>query len=53
MQRRRRLEDEQALKRSLQRRADDLGVLIEWANAGEDVVADLARGLDSAREASA
>src|SRR5262245_40672973 len=46
MQRRRRLEDEQALKRSLQRRADDLGVLIEWANAGEDVAADLTRGLD-------
>jgi peptide chain release factor 2 len=46
MQRRRRLEDEQALKRSLQRRADDLGVLIEWANSGEDVAADLARGLD-------
>ena len=31
---------------SLQRRADDLGVLIEWAHAGEDVGADLARGLD-------
>ncbi|MGH9256531.1 MAG: peptide chain release factor 2, partial [Vicinamibacterales bacterium] len=46
MQRRRRLEDEQALRLSLQRRADDLGVLIEWANAGEDVGADLARGLD-------
>ena len=46
MQRRRRVENEQALKRSLQRRADDLGVLIEWANAGEDVAADLARGLD-------
>src|SRR3970040_1452866 len=36
-QRRRRLEEEQALRLSLQRRADDLGVLIEWANAGEDV----------------
>src|SRR5688572_17820509 len=46
MQRRRRLEDEQTLKQSLQRRADDLGVLIEWATAGEDVGADLARGLD-------
>src|SRR6202008_3535205 len=31
---------------SLQRRADDLGVLIEWAQSGEDVSADLARGLD-------
>jgi len=46
MQRRRRLEEDQALQRSLQRRADDLGVLVEWANAGEDVSADLARGLD-------
>jgi peptide chain release factor 2 len=46
MQRRRRLEDEQTLRRSLQRRADDLGVLVEWANSGEDVGVDLARGLD-------
>jgi peptide chain release factor 2 len=30
----------------LQRRADDLAVLVEWAQAGEEVVADLARGLD-------
>jgi peptide chain release factor 2 len=30
----------------LQRRADDLGVLMEWASAGEDVSADLERGLD-------
>ena len=50
MQRRRRLEDEQTLKQSLQRRADDLGVLIEWANAGEDVGADLVRGLDELQE---
>jgi peptide chain release factor 2 len=46
MQRRRRLEEDQALRQSLLRRADDLGVLIEWANGGEDVSADLARGLD-------
>jgi peptide chain release factor 2 len=46
MQRRRRLEEDQALRQSLTRRADDLGVLIEWANAGEDVGADLARSLD-------
>src|SRR5688572_29090297 len=46
MQRRRRLEQELALGRSLRRRADDLGVLVEWANAGEDVGADLAKGLD-------
>jgi peptide chain release factor 2 len=30
----------------LQRRADDLAVLVEWLQAGEDVLADLARGLD-------
>jgi peptide chain release factor 2 len=46
MQRRRKLEDEQSLRLSLQRRADDLGVLIEWAQSGEDVGGDLARGLD-------
>jgi peptide chain release factor 2 len=31
---------------SLQRRAGDLGVLVEWAEQGEDVAADLDRGLD-------
>jgi peptide chain release factor 2 len=46
MQRRRRLEEDQALRQSLKRRVDDLGVLVEWANAGEDVGADLARSLD-------
>ena len=46
MQRRRRLEEDLALQQSLRRRADDLGVLVEWANAGEDVSADLARGLE-------
>jgi peptide chain release factor 2 len=50
MQRRRRLEEDQALRQSLRRRADDLGVLIEWANAGEDVGADLARGLDELQQ---
>jgi peptide chain release factor 2 len=46
MQRRRRLEDDLALRASLQRRADDLSVLVEWANAGENVEGDLARALD-------
>jgi peptide chain release factor 2 len=46
MQRRRRLDDDRALRESLRRRADDLGVLVEWARAGEDVSGDLARGLD-------
>jgi peptide chain release factor 2 len=30
----------------LKRRTDDLAVLVEWMQAGEDVLADLARGLD-------
>jgi peptide chain release factor 2 len=46
MQRRRRVEDDIALLASLKRRADDLAVLMEWSAAGEDVGADLARGLD-------
>ena len=46
MQRRRRVEDDISLLQSLRRRADDLSVLVEWANAGEDVGADLQRGLD-------
>jgi len=46
LQRRRRLEEEIALADSLKRKADDLAVLVEWSAAGEDVTADLARGLD-------
>jgi peptide chain release factor 2 len=46
MQRRRRLEEDRTLLGSLRRRADDLGVLMEWANAGEEVGADFERGLD-------
>ena len=46
MQRRRRVEEDQALRLSLTRRADDIGVLLEWANGGEEVTADLARALD-------
>ena len=46
MQRRRRIEDDIALRESLRRRLDDLTVLVEWANGGEDVGADLERGLD-------
>jgi peptide chain release factor 2 len=47
LQRRRRLEDDKTLIDSLTRQADDLGVLIDWARQGEDVTADLTRGLDS------
>jgi peptide chain release factor 2 len=45
MQRRRRVEEDIALRQSLARRSDDLAVLVEWANAGEDVVGDLRRGV--------
>ncbi|MGH9163627.1 MAG: peptide chain release factor 2 [Vicinamibacteraceae bacterium] len=46
LQRRRRLEQEAALAASLKRRSDDLGVLMEWLEHGEDVSADLERVLD-------
>ncbi len=46
LQRQRRLQDDNTLRESLKRRSDDLAVLVEWANAGEDVAADLSRGLD-------
>ena len=46
MQRRRRIEGDIALLQSLKRREDDLGVLFDWARSGEDVLADLERGLD-------
>jgi peptide chain release factor 2 len=46
MQRRRRVEDDLALRDSLRRRVDDLTVLVEWANGGEDVGAEFQRGLD-------
>jgi peptide chain release factor 2 len=45
MQRRRRVEGDLALLQSLRRRADDLGVLFEWAASGEDVSGDIERGL--------
>jgi len=50
MQRRRRLEQDKSLLDSLKRRADDIGVLIEWAGAGEDVGGDLARAIDELDE---
>jgi peptide chain release factor 2 len=50
MQRRRRLEDDIALRDSLRRRMDDLAVLIEWAEGGEDVGADLQRGLNELQQ---
>jgi peptide chain release factor 2 len=50
MQRRRRVDDDIALRRSLAQRDDDIGVLIEWARGGEDVAADLERALDELQE---
>jgi peptide chain release factor 2 len=50
MQRRRRVEDELTLRRSLERRCDDIAVLIEWGNAGEDVESDLTRALGELQE---
>ncbi len=46
MQRRRRLEDEIDLSQQLKTRVEDLAVLVEWAQAGEPVLDDLAKGLD-------
>src|SRR6187200_1132587 len=46
MQRRRRLEEDVALRESLRRRVDDLSVLLEWSEQGEDVTGDFERGLD-------
>jgi len=46
LQRRRRLQDEIDLIESLKKQEEDLGVLVEWAGAGEDVGADLNAGLD-------
>jgi peptide chain release factor 2 len=46
LQRRRRLTDELALRDSIVKKLDDLGVLLEWAGQGEDIGADLQRALD-------
>jgi peptide chain release factor 2 len=46
LQRRRRLEEDVDLSRSLKRGLDDIAVLVEWAEAGEAVADDLARALD-------
>lgn len=47
LQRRRRLETDLALTESLRKKADDLAVVMEWANAGEAVDEDLASALDA------
>ncbi len=45
LQRRRRLQEDFDLAESLHRRTDDLAVLFEWAEQGEDVTGDLTAGL--------
>ena len=47
LRRRQRVSEDVDLKNSLGRRIDDLIVLIEWAQAGEDVVPDLEKALDA------
>jgi peptide chain release factor 2 len=47
LRRRSRLSDELELRNSLAGKLDDLGVLLEWAEAGEDVAADLERSLEA------
>jgi peptide chain release factor 2 len=47
LQRRRRLEQDRDLMVSLGKRSDDLAVLIEWADAGEQVDAEFAQSLDA------
>ncbi len=46
LQRRRRLEEDRDLSLTLKTRVEDLAVLVEWAEAGESVSDDFARGLD-------
>jgi peptide chain release factor 2 len=50
LQRQRRLAEDLELRDSLTKKIDDIGVLIEWAQGGEDVTADLARALDALEE---
>ena len=46
LQRRRRLEQDRDLIQSLKKKSDDLGVLVEWSDAGEAVDAEFAQALD-------
>src|SRR5262249_27625689 len=47
LQRRRRLEQDRDLVESLRRKSDDLAVLVEWAEAGENVDAEFAQALEA------
>jgi peptide chain release factor 2 len=50
LQRQRRLAQDLELRDSLAAKLDDLGVLLEWARAGEDVAGDLERALNTLEE---
>jgi peptide chain release factor 2 len=50
LQRRRRLEQDRDLARSLRKRRDDLAVLVEWAEAGEAVDREFVEALDALDE---
>ncbi|HYB95779.1 MAG TPA: peptide chain release factor 2 [Vicinamibacterales bacterium] len=47
LQRQRRLAEDIEQRDSLAKKIDDIGVLLEWAQAGEDVGGDLQRSLDA------
>ena len=47
LKRRRRLTDDLELRNSVVQKLDDLGVLVEWAEQGEEVTGDLERALDA------
>ena len=47
LKRRRRLTDELEVRNALSQKLDDVGVLVEWADQGEDVSSDLHRALDA------
>jgi peptide chain release factor 2 len=47
LQRRRRVEEEVELISALQRKSDDIGVLIDWAGQGEDVAGELSSGIEA------
>jgi peptide chain release factor 2 len=47
LQRQRRLAEDLELRDSLSKKIDDIGVLLEWAQGGEDVAADFGKALDA------
>ena len=50
LQRQRRLAEDLELRDSLAKKIDDISVLLEWAQGGEDVAADFSKALDTLEE---